>query len=223
MIRLAAIVVGLCLVAAAPGTRAAERVLDDLTDGMDPAWQEKTFAGRTRYRLIQDQSAPCIEALSVASASGLVFPIRYQLADWPILRWRWRIDRSLAAGDTGRKEGDDYAARVYVVFPSVLFWRTRALSYVWASRLARGAAVPNPYTANTIMIAVESGDQLAGQWQEEERDVLADFRTHFSGEPPPVGAIGIMTDTDNTGETATACYGPIRLASPAPAAGASRP
>ena len=40
-----------------------------------------------------------------------------------------------------------------------------------------------------------------------------DFRIHFGKEPPRVGAISIMTDTDNTGEQAVAWYGPIRILS----------
>jgi hypothetical protein len=35
----------------------------------------------------------------------------------------------------------------------------------------------------------------------------------FGEESPPVGAIAIMTDTDNTGESVTAYYDDIRLES----------
>jgi hypothetical protein len=48
---------------------------------------------------------------------------------------------------------------------------------------------------------------------EEKRNVFDDFRMHFGKEPPRVGAISIMTDTDNTGEEAVAWYGPIRILS----------
>ncbi len=42
------------------------------------------------------------------------------------------------------KGGNDYTARVYVVFPSVLFWKTRAVNYIWANRLPRGSFSPTP-------------------------------------------------------------------------------
>ena len=61
------------------------------------------------------------------------------------------------------------------------------------------------------MIAVESGPEKTGQWLEEKRNVLEDFRRHFGEDPPKVGAIAIMTDTDNTGEKAIAWYGPISI------------
>jgi hypothetical protein len=63
------------------------------------------------------------------------------------------------------------------------------------------------------MIAVESGPERTGKWVEEEVNVLEDYRRHFGEDPPRVGAIAIMTDTDNTGERATAWYGPIRILS----------
>jgi hypothetical protein len=103
---------------------------------------------------------------------------------------------------------------VYVVFPSVLFWRTRAVNYIWANRLPRGAFLPNVYTGNAVMVAVESGDANAGRWIDEERDLVEDYRRAFGEDPPKIGAVAIMTDTDNTGEEAVAWYGAIRFLPP---------
>jgi hypothetical protein len=88
-----------------------------------------------------------------------------------------------------------------------------ALNYIWANKLPIGQAVPNPFTANAMMIAVQSGPGLTGQWIEETRNVFEDYRRSFGTDPPRAGAIAIMTDTDNTGEEATAWYGPIRIVS----------
>ena len=110
---------------------------------------------------------------------------------------------------------DDYAARVYVVFPSALFWRTKAINYIWANKLAAGEAVPNPFTSNACMIAVQSGAAHVGQWLEEKRNLLEDYQKCFGEDPPKAGAVAIMTDTDNTEEQAVAWYGPIRLISKA--------
>jgi head-tail adaptor len=59
------------------------------------------------------------------------------------------------------------------------------------------------------MIAIESGPERIGQWISERRDVRADYRLAFGEEPGRVDAVAIMTDTDNTGATATAWYGDI--------------
>jgi hypothetical protein len=188
-----------------------EIILDDYRTGLSPKWKEKSFKGHTAYEVTDEASVRCIRAHSRGSASALYYEISFNPKDYPILAWSWRIAGILEKGDARTRAGDDYPARVYVVFPSVLFWRTRALNYMWANHFPKGQALPNAYTANTIMIAVESGPARQGQWVEEKRDIYADFQRYFGEAPPDVGAIAIMTDTDNTAEEATAWYGPIRI------------
>jgi hypothetical protein len=61
------------------------------------------------------------------------------------------------------------------------------------------------------MIAVQSGPARAGEWLAERRDIVADFRRAFGEDPPRIGAIAVMTDTDNTGATAAAWYDDLVL------------
>ena len=62
-----------------------------------------------------------------------------------------------------------------------------------------------------MMVVVESGPVKAGTWIVEQRDILADYRHLFGGEPRQIGAVAVMTDTDNTGGEATAWYGDISI------------
>ena len=190
-------------------TTASEQVIDDYRDGIDPGWQPKTFVGQTHYTTEKKGSQSWIRATSRAAASGLFYKIAYNPQTQPILKWSWKIDHILKKGDARTREGDDYPARIYVVFPSFFFWKTKALNYIWANRLPKGQALPNSHTGNAIMIAVESGPEKTGQWLNEERNIFEDYKLYFGEDPPNVGAIAIMTDTDNTKETASACYGPI--------------
>jgi len=59
------------------------------------------------------------------------------------------------------------------------------------------------------MIVAESGGDKLGNWQEVTRSVYEDFRRAFGKEPGHITAIGIMTDTDNTGENVHAYHGDI--------------
>jgi hypothetical protein len=190
-----------------------EIVLDDYVKGLSPKWEEKSFVGNTSYNVVEEDGILCIRALSGSSASALFYKIEYDPKEFPILTWKWKVRNILDKGNALLKVGDDYAARVYVVFPSKIFWRTRAINYIWANRLTGGDAVPNPFTSNAMMVAVESGSKQAGIWREERRNVYEDYKKYFGKEPPKVGAIAIMTDTDNTGEEAIAWYGPIRILS----------
>lgn len=44
-----------------------------------------------------------------------------------------------------------------------------------------------------------------------ERDLYADYQRLFGGEPPRIVGVAVITDTDNTGESAVAYYGDIVL------------
>jgi hypothetical protein len=182
------------------------------TEGLS-GWEAKSFKGATDYRLSVDNGRTVVRATSHAAASGLVKRISFDPGKFRYLRWSWKIDRTLPRGFETTRAGDDYAARVYVVFAGRFFWQTRAINYIWANHLQKGASLPNAYAANAMMVAVESGDARAGQWVTEERDLLADYRRLFGADPGEAGAIAIMTDTDNTGDQATAWYGDITLAS----------
>jgi hypothetical protein len=69
--------------------------------------------------------------------------------------------------------------------------------------------VPNPFTDRVMMIVVESGDVKLNQWVSEERNLYEDYKKAFGKEPHLISGVAIMTDTDNTGESATAYYGDI--------------
>ncbi len=61
------------------------------------------------------------------------------------------------------------------------------------------------------MIVVESGPANVGRWVDVERNLYEDYRRLFGGEPPRIVGVAVMTDTDNTGESAVAYYGEIVL------------
>lgn len=174
-------------------------------------WESKSFKGTTEYTIVQENGRSVLKAHAKAAASGLSKKITFKPASYRYLKWSWKISNTIAQGNEKTKQGDDYAARVYVVFPGRFFWQMRALNYIWANKLPKGEFVPNAFTSNAMLIAVESGPSKAGQWATEERDLLADFRRVFGEDPPEAGAVAIMTDTDNTGAEATAWYGDITL------------
>ena len=188
-----------------------EIIIDDFKGGIAPGWSEKSFNGKTQYSVTIEGDQSYLSAISNASASGLYYKIKYDPREYPFIVWKWRIDDILKKGDARKKSGDDYAARIYVVFPSFFFWDTKAINYIWANKLTKNHVVPNPYTANAMMVSVESGSANTGKWITERRNVFLDYQIFFGKEPPKVGAIAIMTDTDDTKEKASASYGTIAI------------
>lgn len=206
------------------------------SNGHPVGWQPIEFGDvevRTRYQLVQQapttDTTTVVRAVSNGGAAGLGRELRVDPKNHPILTWEWRVSNILERGNARKKDGDDYPARLYVTFdydPSNfgLLDRakytalqalgydelpTRAINYVWASRVSRDTVLPNPYTDWVQMIPVRSGSTKVETWVTERRNIRADYRRAFGESPPPINGVAIMTDTDNTGESATAYYGDI--------------
>ncbi len=86
---------------------------------------------------------------------------------------------------------------------------TGAINYIRGNYTALGRITPSPLTGRSMMIAVESGKAKIDQWVTYRRNLMADYRRAFKTDPPMISAIAIMTDTDGTGESATAYDGDI--------------
>ena len=198
-------------------------------------WVHQTLPAVERpnhYDLMADAGTTVLRVASDRSASTLALAQRVDLAATPLLRWRWRVSRPISASDLRRKAGDDYAARVYVLFdlpPERLSVGDRlkiaaarllhgadlpaaALCYVWGTAQAVGESGWNAYTDRLRMIVVDSGATHAGQWREVVRDVAADFRAAFGDPLPAVSGIAVAADTDNTGELVEARFGDLWFA-----------
>lgn len=177
-------------------------------------WKEQTIGllkRKTSYTLARDNEKEVLVARSTKSASGQIYKVNLDPKEYQTLKWSWKIDHIIRKGDEKTKDGDDVAARIYVIFPRGFFAKTRAICYVWANRLPKGEHVTSPFTSNIINVAVDSGEELAGRWTFHQRNIRDDYRKLFGEEPPRVGAVALMTDSDNTGETAVGYYGDISL------------
>src|SRR4030043_1915526 len=205
---------------------------EKLENKIPSKWKPLTFKKierHTTYSLVKDGESIILKAVSETSASGLIREIKIDPKQYPILRWRWKVENILEKGDVRKKQGDDYPARVYITFeydPSQLgliekakFEAVRlvygqyppifAINYIWESKSPIGTIVPNPYADRVMMIVVQSGKTKLNQWIDEERNIYEDFKKAFGRGPFMFSGVAIMTDTDNTGERGIAFYGDI--------------
>jgi hypothetical protein len=210
----------------------SDRPLPDFTD---PAWKPFSFGSidrHTSYHPVEGTPG-WLRSESECAASARIVPLRdLDLARTPILHWRWRVDRALEIADERSKPGDDFAARVYVMFrfqpeKASLFQRLRhrigaaaydleppgtALSLVWSSREPEGESWKSPYGEESAMRVVASGaTRETGTWYKESMDVAATYRQAFGAEPPPLLALGVMTDADNSCGQASAGFAEFRF------------
>ena len=187
-------------------------IVGAFSKGTMEGWEPKEFESRTLYRIAQVDGRSALEAVSRASASGLVKQIRVDLEKYPYINWQWRIENRLAGSfDERQKSGDDYAARIYVIASGgIAIWNTRALNYVWARHEEKGSVWNNAYAGKrAVMKAVRSGGDPVSVWQSEKRNIKKDLETRFGRKIRYIDAVALMSDTDNTGKSVTAFYGDI--------------
>ena len=200
--------------------------------GFDDGWTVTTLKDvkPTQFELVDDGQV-VVRAVADNAAASLARGFRRDISDQPWLGWRWRIDRVVERSDIATRQGDDFAARLYVFFEYPLdlvslvertklrlarWWYgdqvpAAALCYVWANREPPGTTTWNAYTSRARMIVLRNADRDVGSWVDERRDLAADFRAAFGDIKPIVTGIAIAADTDQTGESVTAWFGDIRL------------
>jgi hypothetical protein len=188
-------------------------LIDDFEQGLRPDWERQTFRKRseTLYEVIELEGRGGLRAWSRGSASGLVMRKGIDPLEFPLLEWRWKVQNIHEKGDARVRDGDDYAARIYVIFQSGFWARPKVLNYIWANRLPVGQQLPNSYYSGAMMIAVQSGGEHVGAWKTERRNLLEDYRRAFGSEPTMIEAVAVMTDSDDTGGAAVAYYDFIRF------------
>lgn len=206
----------------------------DINSALPAGWSPLNLGGAghdTRYTLVEEEGTIVVRAVSDNAASALIYPLHIDLKQYPVVQWRWKVENVLEKGDARQKDGDDYPARLYITFDADaadLGWFEKfrfesyhllhgfypplaALNYLWANKLPVGSLLPNIYSPRVKMLVVNSGEAQLGEWVTQERNLYEDYLRAFGEAPPAVTGIAIMTDTDNTGERATAYYGDIRL------------
>ncbi len=193
------------------------------------AWTLSRFKKPTDYALVADAGRTVVKAHADGSASGLVHDINVDPREFPVLRWRWKVDRLIPGADNTRGETEDAPVRIIVAFEGdrskldfddrIFFTQVRMLTgqempyatlmYIWENRAPIGTVIPSRHTSRVRMVVADSGRDRLGAWQQEARNIREDYRRAFGEEAPMIKSISIMTDTDNTGEQVQAWYGDI--------------
>lgn len=198
-------------------------------------WGLNSGKRRTDYRLVNgDAAGTVLQADAEQAATGLYRRVRVDPGRQPVLEWSWRVEKLVAGADLRKGSREDSAARLVISFhgdPARLDFEDRArlrlakvfageplpyamLIYVWSNQIAVETALPSPQIDRIRMVVVESGGARLGQWLTYRRNVLEDYRRAFGEDPGDIVAVGVLTDADNTRQSARALYGDITLRAP---------
>ena len=209
-------------------------------DSMPASWQLITLPRieqHTRFTIVDSGTGPVLRVSAERSYGGLVHAVVPPWTAATHLRWRWRVDRAPQDVNLQRRSGDDAALRICVLYDvplerlaigdRLLMRAARALyrrelpaatlCYVWAPG-REGEWLTNAYASRVRMRAFHGSDAQLGLWFAEERDLHADFVAAFpreaQGGVPPILAVSVSADTDNTGSSALAFVGDVVLSRP---------
>jgi len=176
-------------------------------------WEEKILKGKVVYLVEKGDSPSYVSAKSDNAASAMYYKLKLDINKRPAICWKWRVDgfpeRSLPETIEGKKE-EDFAARVYVMFPAAFFTNSKVIEYIWAESVPKGTSGRSGYSKNIKVLVLEQG--LSDEWRFEKRDIYNDYIQLFGKEPSlDVGAIAFMTDADSTGTSAAARYDEIQI------------
>ena len=213
-----------------PASFSTAAALDALPAGWKP-FTITRFKKPTEYRLVALEGTVALRAIADSSASGIQFDTVADLNEYPWLTWKWKVPELNGLADNTLAHAEDSPARVIVVFEGdrerlpegerINYDLAKAMNgrglpyatlmYIWENRLPEGSIIRHHRTTRIKMIVAGSGTKDLGAWHEERVNVLADYRRAFGEEPPRVRAVGIMSDSDNTGARTVAYFGDIRF------------
>lgn len=105
---------------------------------------------------------------------------------------------------------DDQAAQIYVIFPKFpAMTNSRVLGYIWDSSAPKNSMLTSTKFSKSKYVVIRSGQNGLGKWFSEKRNVYADYKNLFKEEPPKVGRVSVMIDSDDTKSSAESFFGDI--------------
>jgi hypothetical protein len=200
---------------------AADEVPAHLPSAGAPAgWEVKEFVGGASVELVRNEGRVALRLRSARTSFALHRDVVLDVRQYSMLAWSWKVTRLPASGDVRDPARDDQAAQVYVIFPR---WpspptASDVIGYVWDSQAPVGTTLRHPRAPNVRIIVVESGKARLDTWQRQVRNVAQDYQALFGRQPPRVGKVALMIDTNDTRGEAEALFGDLVFFRPGVAA-----
>ena len=187
------------------------------TRGVPPGWRKyETPGGRPAYdfTVVEDAGRRALHMKSAGEHSTIAKEVQADLAATPILAWQWRVLGLPQGADLRNRSTSDATGHLFAVWPRFpAFARSRLIGYVWDPALPIGTVIPSRKTGTVTFIVARRGETGLGQWLDERRNVAHDYRTVFGEAPPPLPALALSIDTNDTRASAECLFGRIELRS----------
>lgn len=178
--------------------------------GAPEGWELKEWKGKAEFDVLDTEIGKTIHLKSNSTSSALYRDVKFDILEYPVLHWKWKATKIPGGGDVRERSKDDQAAQVYVIFPK---WpatiNSRVIGYIWDSTAPAGSFLTSTKTSTTKYVVIRSGNSGLGEWFSEKRNVYEDYKKLFDEEPPEVGRVSVMIDSDDTKSSAESFIGDI--------------
>lgn len=186
----------------------------------------------TQYRLVRKDNMTVLHARAKKSSSGLMQRVNLDPIEHPWLHWEWKTADLVKSADNTQRATEDSPVRIILGFDGdketlpfadqVLYETAKLLTghdfpyatlmYIWENNLPVGTVIRSSHSSRIRMIVAARGPEGVGEWRSLTRNIVEDFEMAFGEKPGKLIGVGVLTDTDNTGEHVEAWYGDIRVA-----------
>ena len=169
---------------------------------------------KTKYKLGKNENGNFIRSEAEYAASGLGKEIELNLSKTPFLNITWKVEIDLSGINENTKKGHDYAARVFVIKKTgATPLSNRAMNYVYSSNNEINSNQPSPYTKKSIDYVLSTTKENLNEWVTVKVNVKEHFKKFHDLDVNEIEGVAIMTDTDNSENTAIAYYQNIYFSS----------
>lgn len=178
--------------------------------------ERRDFSGENSFTVEHTEVGACLRSVPQRSASGLYQSVSAESNALRRVSWRWRVDEIHSNADIRMLGREDFAAKIAFVFgePSIFNRDVQTLAYVWTSTPVENGTVIASGRYRNLRYVQLHGTAEVGSWQIETRDIIADFVSVFGQEPGALGYIAVFNDNDQTGESVSALFGPVKMLAP---------
>jgi hypothetical protein len=179
--------------------------------GIPVGWTlEKEPGGDSKITLAQEKEGHFLRIFSVGDTFGLKKEMSFDIRKYPYLSWCWRATKLPKGGDIRKRETDDQAGQIYVVFPKFpAMVNSRSVGYIWDTQAPVGLLGTSTAYGKMRYVVLQSGPEKLDQWISETRNVYEDYKKLFQEEPPTVGTVLLYINTQHTKTSASCDYADI--------------
>jgi hypothetical protein len=178
------------------------------SEGNPVGWKlEKTPGMYSKILIEKEKENRFVRMRSISDGFGLEKEISFDIIKFPYLSWRWKAIQLPKGGDIRKRETDDQAGQIYVVFPRFpSLINSRSMGYIWDTLAPIGLAGTSTAYSKMKYVVLQSGESKLNQWIFETRNVLEDYKKYFQEDPPPVGAVLLYINSQHTQTSAEICF-----------------